>query len=272
MTIETTRNFAAIKERQRATWSSGDFSVVGTTLQIVGETLAEAANICADEKVLDVAAGNGNATLAAARRFAEVTSTDYVPALLDRGAMRARAEGLAVRFQEADVENLPFPNGSFDVVTSTFGAMFAPDQRRTASEMMRVLRPGGRLAMANWTREGFIGRLFGVVGRHVPPPVGIASPALWGSLVHVSDLLGNTAAGVRGEKRMFNFRYRSASHWIQVFRDYYGPVHRAFAALEPAAQAALEADLRDLLNDMNIAGDQSLVIPGEYLELVAIKA
>jgi len=159
-------DFAAIKHRQQATWASGDFAIIGTTLQIVGESLAEAADICADERVLDVAAGNGNATLAAARRFARVTSTDYVPALLDKGRERARAEGLAVRFQEADVEELPFPDGSFDAVLSTFGVMFAPDQARTAGEMMRVLRPGGRLGMANWTPDGFIGRLFKGIGGH----------------------------------------------------------------------------------------------------------
>jgi len=176
-----TPNFGAIKQRQQATWASGDFAVVGTTLQIVGESLAEAVDVRADERVLDVAAGNGNATLAAARRFAVVTSTDYVPSLLAKGRLRAEADGLAVRFQEADVEELPFPDASFDVVLSTFGAMFAPDQRRTAREMMRVLRSGGRLGMANWTPEGFIGRLFRVIGRHVPPPAGLVSPALWGT-------------------------------------------------------------------------------------------
>ena len=230
-------NYTAIKQKQQATWASGDFAVVGTTLQIVGESLAEAADIRADERVLDVAAGNGNATLAAARRFARVTSTDYVPALLDRGRERARAEGLAVRFQEADVEELPFPDGSFDAVLSTFGAMFAPDQARTAREMMRVLRPGGRLGMANWTPDGFIGRLFKVIGGHVPPPAGLKSPALWGSEAHLAELFGASAAQIRCERRVFNFRYRSAAHWVQVFRDYYGPTHKAFAALDAAGPA-----------------------------------
>jgi SAM-dependent methyltransferase len=265
-------NYTAIKQKQQATWASGDFAVVGTTLQIVGESLAEAADIRADERVLDVAAGNGNATLAAARRFARVTSTDYVPALLDRGRERARAEGLAVRFQEADVEELPFPDGSFDAVLSTFGAMFAPDQARTAREMMRVLRPGGRLGMANWTPDGFIGRLFKVIGSHVAPPAGLKSPALWGSEAHLAELFGSSAAQIRCERQVFNFRYRSAAHWVQVFRDYYGPTHKAFAALDAAGQEALERDLQALLKELNVAGNASLVVPAAYLEVVITKA
>ena len=265
-------NYTAIKQKQQATWASGDFAVVGTTLQIVGESLAEAADIRADERVLDVAAGNGNATLAAARRFARVTSTDYVPALLDKGRERARAEGLDARFQEADVEELPFPDGSFDAVLSTFGAMFAPDQARTAREMMRVLRPGGRLGMANWTPDGFIGRLFKVIGGHVPPPAGLKSPALWGSEAHLAELFGASAAQIRCERQIFNFRYRSAAHWVQIFRDYYGPTHKAFAALGAAGQQALERDLHALLNEFNVAGHGSLVVPGAYLEVVITKA
>jgi ubiquinone/menaquinone biosynthesis C-methylase UbiE len=267
-----TPNFTAIKQRQQATWASGDFAIVGTTLQIVGESLAEAADVRADERVLDVAAGNGNATLAAARRFAQVTSTDYVPALLDKGRARARAEGLEVRFLDADVEDLPFADASFDVVLSTFGAMFAPDQHRTAMEMMRVLRSGGRLGMANWTPDGFIGRLFKVIGAHVPPPAGLKSPALWGAEPYVAQLFGPLAVQVRSAQRFFNFRYRSPAHWVQVFRDYYGPTHKAFAALDANGQRALERDLVALLNEMNIAGESSLIVPGAYLEIVITKA
>src|SRR5512139_1807208 len=238
-------DFGAIKQRQQATWASGDFAVVGTTLQIVGESLAEAADVRAGERVLDVAAGNGNATLAAARRFADVTSTDYVPALLDKGRERARAEGLAVRFLEADVEELPFADASFDVVLSTYGAMFAPDHQRTASEMMRVLRPGGRIGLANWTPAGFIGRLFKVIGAHLPPPAGLQSPALWGSKDHLAKLFPE-AADIACTRRFFNFRYRSAAHWVQVFRDYYGPTLKAFAALDDAGRQALERDITAL--------------------------
>jgi len=264
-------DLAAIKQRQQATWASGDFAVVGTTLQIVGETLAEAADVRAGERVLDVAAGNGNATLAAARRFAEVTSTDYVPALLDKGRERARAEGLDVRFQVADVENLPYPDASFDVVLSTFGAMFAPDHRRTASEMMRVVRPGGRIGLANWTPAGFIGRLFKVVGAHVPPPAGVQPPALWGTENHLTELFGANAAQIRCERRNFNFRYRSAAHWVEIFRKFYGPTHKAFAALDAQKASGLERDLLALLDEMNAGGPHSLVVPAEYLEIVITK-
>ena len=266
-----TPDFAAIKQRQQATWASGDFAVIGTTLQIVGEDLAEALDIRAGERVLDVAAGNGNATLAAARRFAQVTSTDYVQELLDKGRERARAEGLAVRFQAADAEALPVADGSFDVVMSTYGCMFTPDHSRTASEMLRVTRPGGRIGMANWTPQGFIGRLFKVIGAHVPPPAGLKSPALWGTEAHVAALFGGAAADVRCERKHFNFRYRSAAHWLQVFRDFYGPTHKAFAALDAAGQAALERDITALLLELNVAGEASLVVPGEYLEVVIVK-
>ena len=261
-------DFAAIKQRQQATWASGDFAVIGTTLQIVGESLAEAVDVCAGERVLDVAAGNGNATLAAARRFAQVTSTDYVPALLDKGRERARAEGLAVQFQVADAEQLPFDDGGFDVVLSTFGAMFTPDHGRTAREMLRVLRGGGRIGMANWTPEGFIGRLFKVIGAHVSPPAGLMSPALWGTESHIVELFGARAMQIRCERRHFSFRYRSAAHWVQVFRDFYGPTHKAFAALDAKGQQALERDMTSLLEQMNTAGAASLVVPGEYLEVV----
>ena len=265
-------NYAAIKQRQQATWASGDYAIIGTTLQIVGESLAEAVDVRADERVLDVAAGNGNATLAAARRFATVTSTDYVLSLLDKGRERARAEGFVVRFQEADVEELPFPDSSFDVVLSTFGAMFAPDHQRAAGEIMRALRPGGRIGMANWTPEGFIGRLFKLIGRHVPPPAGVKSPALWGSESHLAGLFGAQSAQIRAERRHFNFRYRSPAHFVEVFRDYYGPTHKAFAALDEAGQRALEFEILALLGELNVAGPASLVVPSEYLEVVITKA
>ena len=269
--IEAARpDFAAIKQKQQATWASGDFAVVGTTLQIVGESLAEAVDIRAGERVLDVAAGNGNATLAAARRFADVMSTDYVPSLLDKGRERARAEGLAVQFQTADVENLPFADASFDVVLSTYGCMFAPDHARTASEMMRVLRPGGRIGLANWTPGGFIGRLFKLIGAHLPPPAGLQSPALWGTRAHLSTLFPQ-ASDIACKALMFNFRYRSAQHFVQVFRDYYGPTHKAFAALDATRAAALEADIVALLEEVNVGGPDSLVVPGEYLEVVITK-
>ena len=264
-------DFAAFKAKQRATWASGDFAVIGTTLQIVGESLAEAVDVRAGERVLDVAAGNGNATLAAARRFARVTSTDYVSSLLERGAARAAAEGLQVAFQVAGGENLPFDDATFDVVLSTFGAMFTLDDTRPSREMLRVLRDGGRIGLANWTPEGFIGQLFKVVGVFVPPPPGLKSPALWGTEPHIVELFGPQAVDIRCVRKHFNFRYRSSAHWMQVFRDFYGPIHKAFAALDSATQALLERDIVALLQRLNIAGTSALTVPGEYLEVVITK-
>ena len=263
-------DLAALKARQRVAWASGDYALIGTTLQIVGETLAEACDLRTDERVLDVAAGNGNATLAAARRGCHVVSTDYVGALLERGAERAAAERLPVSFQEADVEALPFGDASFDAVLSTFGVMFAPDQAKAAAEMLRVCRPGGRIGLANWTPEGFIGQLFKTLGKHVPPPAGVPSPLLWGNEAHLHSLFGD-AASLAIEKRAFNLRYRSAAHFIDVFRSWYGPVHKAFAALPAEQGASLERDLTDLLERCNRAGAASLVVPAEYLEVVATR-
>ena len=266
--IPAAPDYAAVKQRQQATWASGDFAIIGVTLQIVGEALAEAADIRSGERVLDVAAGNGNATLAAARRFAAVTSTDYVPALLDKGRARAAAEGLQVDFRVADAEDLPFKDGSFDAVLSTFGAMFTPDHTRPAREMLRVVRSGGRIGLANWTPDGFIGQLFKVIGAYIPAPAGLKSPALWGTEPHLVELFGAGAAKIQASRKYFNFRYRSAAHWIQIFRDFYGPTHKAFAALDPARQDALAKDITTLLNRYNTAGPASLVVPGEYLEVV----
>ncbi len=261
-------DYNAIKQRQQATWASGDFAIIGTTLQIVGETLAEAADVRAGERVLDVAAGNGNATLAAARRFARVTSTDYVPHLLEKGAARAEAEGLDVDFQVADAEALPFADGAFDVVLSTFGAMFTPDQNRTAGELRRVVRRGGRIGLANWTPEGFIGQLFRMIGAYVPPPAGLQSPALWGSESRIVEWFGVHARDIQCARRVFNFRYRSAAHWIEVFRSFYGPTHKAYAALDFPRQQRLTEDLTALLERLNVAGEGALVVPAEYLEVV----
>lgn len=261
-------DFEAIKQRQQATWASGDYGIIGSRLQIVGELLAEAAELRADERVLDVAAGNGNATLAAARRNARVTSTDYVAALLEKGAARARADGLEAQFQLADAEHLPFSDGAFDAVLSSFGVMFTPDQHRAAREMLRVVRSGGRIALANWTPEGFIGELFRVIGSHVPPPAGLSSPALWGTEPRIVELFGPEANDIRCERRFYNFHYRSPAHWIEVFRTFYGPTHKAYAALAPTQQDRLTEDLTALLERRNLGGPACLLVPGEYLEVV----
>jgi SAM-dependent methyltransferase len=261
-------DLAAVKGRQQVAWASGDYAVIGTTLQIVGEQLAEACDLRWDERVLDVAAGNGNATLAAARRGCRVTSTDYVSSLLDRGSERATAEQLQVKFQVADAEALPFDDGSFDAVLSTFGVMFAPDQARAASEMARVCRAGGRIGLANWTPESMVGQMFKILGRQIPPPAGVQPPSLWGVESHLRSLFGADAAAIAVTKRVFNFRYRSAAHFIEVFRTWYGPVHKAFAALPADKAALLNGDLTDMLNGLNRAGAGSLLVPSEYLEVV----
>jgi len=266
--IQAAAGLAVIRQRHQASWASGDFAVIGSTFQIVGENLVEAADVRASEKVLDVAAGSGTASLAAARRFGHVTSTDFVPSLLDKGRERAHAEGVPVNFRVADAEALPFADASFDVVISSFGVMYALDQARAAAELRRVLRPGGRIALANWTPDGFVGRLFTVVATHVPPPTGLHSPALWGRPAHLAALFGVAPAQIRCRLCHFNFRYRSAAHWVQVFRDFHGPMHKAFAALDAPGQRALERDITALLAQANTAGAASLVVPGEYLEVL----
>jgi ubiquinone/menaquinone biosynthesis C-methylase UbiE len=261
----------ALKARQRTAWSSGDYAIVGTTLQIVGEELCEALDVRAGQKVLDVAAGNGNVSLAAARRWCEVVASDYVPELLERARERAAAERLDIAFREADAEALPFPSESFDVVVSTFGVMFTPDQEMAASEMLRVVKSGGKIGLANWTPEGFIGQVFKSIGRHLPPPPGARSPALWGTRARITELFGLHAASITTAQRQFVFRYRSPAHWLEVFRNYYGPLLKAFGALEPASRAELERDLIALIERFNRARDGSMVAPSEYLEIVVTR-
>ncbi|UGY25213.1 class I SAM-dependent methyltransferase [Bradyrhizobium septentrionale] len=260
-------DLAAVKARQQATWSSGDYAIVGTTLQIVGEMLCEAVDLRSNQIVLDVAAGNGNATLAAARRFADVVSTDYVGALLERGRERAAAERLPVTFQEADAEKLPFADASFDVVLSTFGVMFTADQQQAANELRRVCRIGGKIGLASWTPEGFIGQVFKTIGKYVPPAPGVKSPALWGTEAHLVALFGPQAT-VEATRRHFNFRYKSREHFLDIFRTYYGPVLKAFGAIDAVKQQLLAADMFRLMDQFNVAKDGTLVIPSEYLEAV----
>lgn len=264
-------DLAAVKLRQRGAWSSGDYAVVGTTLQIVGEELCEALDLQPGSKVLDVAAGNGNVTLAAARRWCEVTSTDYVPALLERGRERAVAEHLEIVFREADAEALPFPEASFDVVVSSFGVMFTADQDKACAELLRVCKPQGKIGLANWTPEGFIGQLFKTLGKHLPPPAGLKSPALWGTQARLDEMFGRRASKIVAEPRMFVFRYRSPEHWLDVFKTYYGPMLKAFAALELNAQAALTRDLLALVGKFNRSSNGAMSVHSEYLEVVINK-
>ena len=263
-----TADLAAVKSKQQAAWSTGDYAVVGTTLQIVGESLCEALDLRAGERVLDVAAGNGNATLAAARRWCNVVSTDYVPTLLERGRARANAESLPVQFEQADAENLPYADHSFDVVLSTFGVMFTPDQEKAAAEMARACKPGGRIGLANWTPGSFVGEIFKLMGKYVTPAAGVKSPALWGTEARLGELFGKRLDAIAIERRHFVFRYHSAAHWLEVFRTFYGPMHKAFGALAAEKQQALATDLIALAEKFNRVTDGTLVAPSEYLEVV----
>ena len=261
-------DLTAVKTKQHLAWSAGDYAVVGTTLQIVGESLCEALDLHAGERVLDVAAGNGNATLAAARRWCDVTSSDYVPALLERGRVRAGAEGLPVKFEQADAENLPYQDASFDVVMSTFGVMFTPDQDKAAAEMARTCKPGGRIGLANWTPGSFIGELFKIMGKYLPPAAGVKSPALWGTEARLREIFGNHLGTLSIEYKNFVFRYHSAAHWLEVFRTFYGPMQKSFAALDAEKQETLASDLIALAERFNCATDGTLVAPSEYIEVV----
>ena len=263
-----TPDLASLKIRQQAAWSSGNYAVVGTTLQIVGEQLCETLDLRAGSKVLDVAAGNGMASLAAARRWCDVTSTDYVPALLECGRARASADGLPIEFIEADAEYLPFGDSEFDVVVSTFGVMFTPNQEKAASELSRVCKPGGRIGLANWTPEGFIGQVFKTLGKYLPPPSGAKSPALWGTRAALEEMFNAQSRSIKAEPHLFNFRYRSPEHFLDVFRTFYGPVLKAFAALDTTSQQNLRNDLHALIVRMNKSGDSTMVVPSEYLEVV----
>lgn len=266
-----TADLKAVKARQHTAWSSGDYAIVGTTLQIVGEELCEALDLRAGQKVLDVAAGNGNASLAAARRWCDVVATDYVPSLLERARERADGERLRITFREADAEALPFADESFDAVVSTFGVMFTPDQERAAAELARVCRSGGKIGLANWTPEGFIGQVFKVLGKYIAPPSGVRSPAQWGTRERVAELFGPAARSIATKPRDFVFRYRTPGHWLDVFRTYYGPLLKAFDALDAEAQAELTSDLLALIGRFNRSGDGSMVVPSAYLEIVIVR-
>lgn len=261
-------DFSAAKARQQVAWSTGNYAVVGTTVQIVGETLCEALDLRSGSSVLDVAAGNGNASLAAARRWCDVTSTDYVASLLESGRVRSLAEGHSIRFREADAEQLPFADASFDVVVSTFGVMFTPNQEQAASELLRVCKPGGKIGLTNWTPDSFIGQVFRTIGRYLPPAQGLKSPALWGTRVRIEELFGHGARRISTASRQFTFRYQSPAHWIEVFRSYYGPMNKTYAALNAESQAAFTQDLLALMARDNQSGGDGLVLPSEYLEVV----
>lgn len=266
-------DFQAVTQVQRQIWSKGDFAMVASLVNYSAERLAEALDLVPDERVLDVASGSGNLALAAARRtWGNVVSSDYVPSLLERGRERAEAERLGVEFVEADAQALPFEDGSFDVATSIYGAMFAPDQQRTANELLRVVKPGGRIGMGNWCPDGAVGTMFQTVAKHAPPPPGIPSPLLWGSEDHVRELFGDGVSELRAERRVSRQPFRSADHYIEFFRTYFGPTKTAYERVGAEGEAALTEDLRAMLEAGNTAGGRAMVLEAEYLEVVATRA
>jgi SAM-dependent methyltransferase len=271
MTTTQTPDLMAIKGRQQKAWSAGDYGKVGVTLLMMAELVAEAADLHPGERVLDVACGNGNTVLAAARRFCEVVGIDYVPMLLDEGRQRARAEGLPVDFQEGDVEAVSFPDASFDVVLSTIGVIFAPDQEKAAGELMRVCKPGGRIAMANWVPDGYVGDLFRTMGKHVPPPPGLKSPFRWGTQEGMRKLFGGGIGSLQTRRRSFVWRFPSARHHVEFMRGYYGPLNKAFGALNDEGQKALEEDLISLVEHYNRSENGTAVWPADYLEVVVAR-
>ena len=263
-------DIATIRQRQQATWAAGDYAAVGTRLLPTAELLCEAVDLRAGERVLDVACGNGNAALAAARRFCQVVGVDFVPALLDRARRRADAEGLDVTFQEADAEALPYPDASFDVVLSTCGAMFTADQEQTARELLRVCRPGGRIGMVNWVPDSYVGELFRTIGRYLPPPPGLRPPTLWGSPDRLRELFGPDVS-ISAPRRSFRWRFPSPEHQVDFFTTFYGPSHRAVTTLAPDRAASLRADMLDVVRRFDVSGDDTLVLRMDYLEAVIQK-
>ena len=264
-------NLTAIKDRQQKTWTSGNYARVGNTLVIMGELLCEAVDVHAGDKVLDVATGSGNTAISAARRFCDVTGIDYVPELIEDARKRAEVEGMEITFEVGDAEDLPYPDASFDVVLSTLGVMFAPNQEKVAEELLRVCPPGGKIGLANWTPDGFIGNMFRTLGKHVPPPPGIKPPPLWGTEERLRELLGEDIASLEVTRRSYMFRYPSAEHFVEYFRSYYGPTLKAFESLDPDGQEALAEDLMQLLEHWNTSGDATLIVPSDYLEVVAVR-
>jgi ubiquinone/menaquinone biosynthesis C-methylase UbiE len=271
--MSDTVDLDAARKMQQKTWSEGDFAMVASIVTMPSEQLAESLEIIPDERVLDVACGSGNASLAAARRaWGNVVGVDFVPALLERGRERAAAERLDVEFVEGDAVELPFGDAEFDIVTSIFGAMFAPDQEKAAAELLRVCKPGGRIGMGNWVPDGDIGKMFMTIAKHAPPPAGVQSPLRWGTEDGLRELLGDSVSELRIERRKSRQTFRSADHWLEFFRTYFGPTKVAYERVGPEGEEALTADIRDYLAKGNVAGDHALVLEPEYLEVIATRA
>jgi SAM-dependent methyltransferase len=262
-----------VRKAQQKTWSEGDFAMVAGIVMMVSEELVEALDIVPGERVLDVACGSGNAALAAARRsWGNVVGVDFVPSLLERGRERAAAERLDVEFVEGDAAELPFGDAEFDVVTSVFGAMFAAEQEKAAAELLRVCKPGGRIGMANWVPDSGVGKMFMTIAKHAPPPPGVNSPLLWGTEERLRELFGDDISDLRVERRASRQAFRSADHFLDFFRTYFGPTKVAYERVGPEGEEALTADMRGYLEESNTAGDRALVLKPEYLQVVAARA
>lgn|SRR5262245_6378036 len=271
-TVETAApDLEAVKRRQQQAWVSGDYSAVASRIVLIAERLVDAADLRAGTTVLDVATGSGNSALAAARCGCDVTGIDYVPELLERGRVRAAAEGLPVEFVEGDAENLPYPDASFDAVLSCLGVMFTPNQEQAAAELLRVCRPGGTIALANWTPGGFVGQMFRTVGRHVPPPPGVKPQGLWGTEERLAELFGDGISQLTTNRREFVFRFRSSAEFADFFHQNYGPVHKAFEGLDDSGQQQLQADLTALATTHDRAPGSSVAMASEYLEAIAVR-
>ena len=271
MTPTPIPDLTTVKERQQKVWSSGDYGKVGVSLVVIGELLCEAVDVRSGQKVLDVATGSGNTAISAARRFCDTTGIDYVPDLIEQARERAAAEGLDVAFEVGDAENLPYPDASFDVVLSTVGVMFTPDQEKAAQELLRVCKPGGKIGLANWVPDGYVGNMLRTVGKHFPPPPGVKPPPLWGTEDRLRELLGDGVSSMETRRRTYVFRYLSADHFIEQFRSYYGPMHKAFDSLDPEEREALKSDLEELIDYWNISDDETIILPSDYLEVVAAR-
>jgi SAM-dependent methyltransferase len=266
-------DFAAVTQVQQQVWSQGDFAMIANLVVKQSDDLVEALQIVPDERVLDVACGSGNAAICAARRaWGNTVGSDFVPELLERGRERAAADRLEIEFVEADAQDLPFEDASFDVTISVFGAMFAPDQPKTASELLRVTKPGGRIGMANWTPGGGVGRMFMTVAKHAPPPPGVIPPLLWGTEDRLRELFGDGISDLQVEARTARQAFRSADHYLEFFRTYFGPIKMAFERVGADGEAALAQDLRDLMKEESSGGDRALVLEPEYLQVVATRA
>lgn len=272
MTIESPApGMTEIKERLQKIWSSGDYAKIGNPLVIMGELLCEAVDLRSGSEVLDVATGSGNTALSAARRFCEVTGMDLAPESIEHARKRAEAEGMNITFEVGDAEDLSYPDASFDFVLSTLGVMFCPNQEKAAQELLRVCRPKGKIGLANWTPDGFVGNMLRTLGKHVSPPPGIKPPPLWGTEERLQELFGKDVSSLGTTRRSYVFRYPSAEYFVEYFRNYYGPTLRAFESLDSNGREALKSDLEELIGFWNISGDETIVMPSDYLEVVAIR-